>query len=332
MLAATPVASAQKRVPFQRSVTVASWGHTAYDAVLFERTLKRLKKNQHIDTITLLVVWAQDGKSSTRVQRGPISAPDRNLKAAIRAAKKMKLRVVLRPYIDPLDGTWRGQIEPTSRPAWFASYTAFIKRYATLAQREKVDGLVVGTEMTTLSGEEASWRSVVAAVRAKFKGFLAYQANWGGEEHSVKWWDAVDVISISAYYPVAAEPGVSTDQLAANWLGYTDQWDASHRWVDEIDALRQQYARPVMFGEIGYRSVPATAVEPWNTELRGDDPMAQTRAYEAAFRAWYRVPWFRGMHWWYVAPEDQGKGIKGTDHRMTASTLRVLGKWYAQKR
>src|SRR5688572_9918351 len=135
MLAATPVASAQKRVPFQRSGTVASWGHTAYDAVLLERTLKRLKKNQHIDTITLLMVWTQDGKTSTRIRRGPITAPDKNRKSAIRLAKKPKLRVVLRPYIDTLDGTWRGELQPTDRAKWFDSYLAFMQRYATLAQR-----------------------------------------------------------------------------------------------------------------------------------------------------------------------------------------------------
>jgi hypothetical protein len=325
-------AAAPKRVPFMRAVTLAAWGPTAYEPRSVKRTLQTLKKRQHVDAVTILVVWSQKNGKSVTVERGAATAPDKNVQGAIRAAKRLHLRVVLRPYVDPADGSWRGDIAPVSLQAWFASYGRFIRHYATLARVEHVDGFVVGSEMETIGGAIANWRALVAEVRRRFAGFVTYQVNWGGD-HAINWWDAVDAISISAYYPVAAAPGADVTQLEGGWYKLIDQFGVEHDWFGLIDGLRTMWQRPVMFGEIGYRPVPGAAVEPWNTELKGTDRHAQATAYEAALRVWYRVPWFRGMHWWYVAPDDAMiDGQAGADHRAGADALRVLRRWYAKPR
>ncbi len=330
LLAAAPSAqAATKRVPFQRSITLAEWGPTAYDPARTRAVLKRLKERQHVDTVTLLVVWTQAGETSTDVRPGSVTTPEARVRGAIRAARKLRLRVVLRPYIDRDDRGWRGDLHPESVPAWFASYGRFILRYASIARREKVSGFVVGSEMTTLSDEEGSWRDLVGAVRQRFGGWVAYQANWGGEESNITWWDAVDVISLSAYYPIAARPGLSAAQLAEGWKSLIDEYGQEQHWYARIEALKKRWGRPVMFGEIGYRPVPETAVEPWNTQLTGSDDRVQPAAYDAALRVWYRVPWFRGMHWWYVTPNDDAlNGRLGADHRPGPAALRTISRWY----
>ena len=330
-LPATAAGAEPKRVPFQRAVTLVEWGPSAYEPGQVRATLRRLKRQQRVDTVTIAVTWEQRDGSSTRIAPGPRAATPSRVRGAIRAAKALRMRVVLRPYVDREDNGWRGQITPTSVPSWFASYRRFINTYAAIARRERVDGFVVGSEMVTLSDEEARWRAVVRGVRKRFRGWVTYQANWGGEETAVRWWDAVDVISISAYYPVAARPGLSATQLAAGWHSLIDQWGDGHTWVGRIDALRTRWNRPVMFGEIGYRPVPETAMEPWNILLNGRDDRAQPAAYEAALRTWYRVPWFRGMHWWYVAPNGAAlDGHLGADHRPGKAALRTIRRWYAR--
>jgi hypothetical protein len=271
----------------------------------------------------------QDNGSSVVVAPGVDTQQPSRVRAAIRAAKALGLRVVLRPYVDRNDRGWRGEIQPTSVDAWFDSYGRYIRTYATIARRERVDGFVVGSEMVTMSGHADHWRALVASVRKRFRGWVTYQANWGGEENSVSWWDAVDVISISAYYPVAGRPGLSAAELASGWHALVDQHGAEHHWFAGVDVLRQRFKRPVMFGEIGYRTVPQTAMEPWNIGLQGEDAQAQSRAYDAALRTWYRVPWFRGMHWWYVAPNAPAlDGHFGADHRPGPAALRTLARWY----
>ena len=332
-LAAPASASAKpKSVPFGRAVTIASWGPTAYEPAKVAAKLRNLKKRQHVDTITLIVVWNQPNSTSVDIAPGPEAEPDANVVAAIRAARRLHMRVILRPYIDPLDGVWRGQIQPTSVSAWFKSYNAFILHYATIAQKQHADGFVVGSELATMAKQASQWRSLIRRVRSRFSGFLTYQANWGGEETNVTWWDALDAISISAYYPIAAAPGASVDTLVAGWFHLIDRDRGEHRWFATIEYLHNRYDRPVMFGEIGYRPVPEAAIQPWNVELTGSDPSVQANAYDAAFRVWYRVPWFRGMSWWYVAPDQSlVAGRPGELHQPGPAALRVLARWYAKK-
>lgn len=331
-LAGTGSATAAPTVPFQRSVTVGEWGPSAYKPAATKAALERLR-HRHVDTVTLFVVWEQDGPASTNIGPGGRTVRIANLVAAIRAARSLGMNVVLRPYIDRADGGWRGQLEPTSLDTWFASYKRFVVRFARLARREHVEGLVVGSEMVSLSDEAARWRSLVRALRKSFKGFLSYEANWD-EAESVTWWRSLDAISISAYYPLTVKVDYTTADLVRGWRAYQTPEHPAIDWFKRIEALHARYARPVIFGEIGYRTIVGAATKPWDTALPGARQLqAQKRAYAAAFRVWYRVPWFRGFHWWYVPPQQSlVVGFPGADHRIAKPTLRLIGSWYARKR
>ena len=63
------------------------------------------------------------------------SPSDELVMAAIREAHRLGLRVMLRPYIDVKDGSWRADITPSDVNAWFANYTAFINHYLDIAKR-----------------------------------------------------------------------------------------------------------------------------------------------------------------------------------------------------
>jgi hypothetical protein len=309
-------------VPFQRGMTVGEWGPSAYAPKKTRALLRSLARERHVDSVTLFVVWMQRDRTSTTIAPASKTAPRANLVKAIRAARAAGLKVVLRPYVERADGGWRGEIKPASVGAWFAAYKRFVLTYAALAQREHVTGLVVGTEMVSLSRLDADWRALVASVRHHFHGFVTYQANWD-EVGKVKWLDALDVISVSGYYPVATRPGESVPQLVSGWT----------RWFGKLQALHAQTGRPVMFGEIGYRTVTTAAVTPWDIEPAPFSASAQRNAYDAALRVWYRVPWFAGFHWWYLAPQRYLTAQrKGGDHRPTQATLQLVARWYAQRR
>ena len=69
-----------------------------------------------------------------------------------------------------------------------------------------------------------------------------------------------------------------------------------------ITSLRNEAfatGKPVVFTEIGYRSLPETSIHPgwWDTSSIVD-LAAQSNAYEAAYEAFAGRGWFAGMYWW----------------------------------
>lgn len=321
----------RSKVPFQRAVTVGEWGPTAFKPAPTRRLFDRLAR-RHVDTVTLFVVWMQDGGDSTRVQPGEKTARTKNVVKAMRAARSVGIKVVLRPYIDRVDNGWRGEIHPRSLEAWFSSYSHFVLDWARIAGREHALGFVIGSEMASVSGEAGRWRELAGRVRQRFKGFVTYQANWD-EAEKVTWWDAIDAISVSAYYPLTVDLDYTTADIVRGWRAYP-RAGGTVNWFERIEALARRFRRPVLFGEIGYRTVAGTAMRPWVAEpIGGASTAAQVRAYEAALRVWYRVPWFRGFHWWYLAPQRKLlAGLPGADHRPARATLDLLGRWYARRR
>ena len=111
----------------------------------------------------------------------------------------------LRPAVDTKDRTARAALRPRSVRAWFRSYRRFIQHYASLAERLDVDMLSVGLEYRSLDGpaHAADWRRVIRAVRARFSGSLTYGANGADAWTRVRFWDALDLIGIDAYFPLS---------------------------------------------------------------------------------------------------------------------------------
>jgi hypothetical protein len=83
---------------------------------------------------------------------------------------------------------------------WFASYKTFITHYASIAEDEGCELFSIGCEMVMTDHQSDRWRDVVAAVRNVYSGLITYNCD-KYQEANVDWWDSVDVISTSAYYP-----------------------------------------------------------------------------------------------------------------------------------
>ena len=304
------------RFPFERGVTVGEWGPTAYAPAATKRTFRTLKGPFGVDNVTLFVVWEQKDARSTRIGRPGRAAPRRRIAAAIEAARRAGLRVTLRPYLDRLDGGWRGQIAPSSLDRWFTSYEQFVLEFARVAQAHGVNTFVVGSEMVSISGESARWRRLVKRVRSRFHGTVTYQANWD-EADRLTWWDALDVDLDLRLLPPVARPvaigrrhrggmeAVSRGRSAPGELGGSGAATAQplsqagrvqrdrlpHRQPRDRRALEHRFARLPQPAHAGER-------------VRGRNPRLVS------------VPWFRGFDWWYVSPQPSlVLGLPGSDHR-----------------
>lgn len=249
------------------------------------------------------------------------TASDDDLIRVAAQAHSLGMRVVLKPHIEVADGSFRGQIRPGSPATWFATYTVMVERYAALAQQLGAETLVVGTELSSMSGYEQDWRRVIAAARARFAGKLTFAANWVAGARLVGFWDALDFIGVDAYMPLAPThaPNPSVKELQAAWQPY----------VRQLDELRRTYRKPVLFTELGYQSLLGTARRPAGLGNGDVSQAAQARAYEAAFRVWSKVDWFRGIWWWDWSAEGLNASVDDGSFRPAGKQAEnVLRRFY----
>jgi len=242
------------------------------------------------NTVVLVPTWYMERADSNRIEPDDSKTPDdAGLSQVIASARAAGLKVMLKPHVDVLDGTFRGDIQPSDPEAWFRSFGSFVGRYADIAASGGAELFAVGTELKSLSTDTEAWNSLIDAVRKRFPGEITYAANWD-EVWQVQFWDRLDMIGVDAYFPLSQEGERPTPESLAS------AWQPN---VDGLAALSDQWGLPVLVSEIGYPSQVGSTAHPW--EVRNGDPpdqQLQAMAYEAAFDAFSDKPWLRGILWW----------------------------------
>ncbi len=228
------------------------------------------------------------------------SESDAGIRRMAAEGRAAGVRVVLKPHLW-VRGGWTGDIAMRSEAdwqAWEAQYRLFALHYARLSAEIEAPLFVVGAELgRAVAARPAFWRSLIDEVRAVYPGPVTYAANWHDDYENVAFWDRLDYVGVQAYFPLAADarPPDSTALRQA--------------WEPHVAALRRvarQTGRPVLFTEIGYRSVPYAAREPWRWPERDEDtapdPDLQARLYQAFFDTVWPQPWFAGALFWKLYP------------------------------
>ena len=218
-------------------------------------------------------------------------------------AHESDMKVIIKPHIwigrYSGDGHWRDKIAFETEEDWHLweeSYAGFIMHYAELAERIGADILVVGTELASVArGRPSFWQRIIADVRSVYSGKLTYAANWWEEYEHVTFWDELDFIGVQAYFPIyEGEVRPNPDNLLAGW----------ERHSVPLQELSSKYERPVLFTEVGYRSVAYAASRPWvwasrrNEADETPDYEMQKFLYAALFEGVWTKPWFSGAILW----------------------------------
>ena len=216
-------------------------------------------------------------------------------------AKDKDLKVFLKPHLWLSGGEqnkWRSEIEMQNEAGWeqwFAEYSRFIMHYAMLADSLDIDMLSIGTELQKAAlSREADWRRLIEDVREVYDGKLTYAANWYEEYEYIQFWDMLDAVGIQAYFPISRVKEPSVDTLIAGWQ--------PHKAA--LEAFSRKTGKPILFTEIGYKSVASSTIEPWGWEtlqtLVADrlSVKTQANAYTAFFEVFWDEPWFEGAYIW----------------------------------
>lgn len=274
--------------------------------------------------VAVVVIWYQADRAASEIMPDPHrSLPDETVISMLRRLRAFGLRAFLRPMVDLHDGRWRGEIalaNEDQRDAWFHSYERFLTHYAELAAQEGVALLSVGVELEQMVQHEHRWRELIARVREIYPGPLTYSANWDSFAQ-VPFWDALDYVGIDAYFDLDVSPEPTVEALRAAW----------QPWIRQLREFAAQVRKPVLFTEIGVRSVQGASRHPWDWAYQAPISMQeQANYYEAFFRVLWRQPWLAGIYLWAwvpgrAGPEDPSYTVSG---KPAAS---IVQHWYTKQ-
>lgn len=248
-------------------------------------SLDELARTTGCNAIILPVCAWQDQPWSTVVDSDTpdvMSAEDAS--AVCTLAQNLGLQVILKAMVNCRNGSWRAYINFMDNPVptepsweeWFASYRRHVCLTADIARDNHAELLCVGCEMVSSDHREADWRQLVQEARKHYDGPVSYNCD-KYQEDRITWWDAVDIISSSGYYPLG-------------------DIESSFRRIEQV-ALKED--RPFMFMECGCPSRHGSEHRPNDWTFGGEtDRTAQDTWYQAFTEAILRHPFVRGTGWW----------------------------------
>ncbi len=302
-------------VAWQKSMTMYPVSPTDFGSNDFKQTVSHMK-SLGFNYITLILPYIEQTSYSTDIIPSSVTPTDASVVSAIQYIHSQGMGVVLSLHVDPIDGQWRAHLNPSSRTLWFSNYSSLLTKYATLAEQNQVEKYCVGTELISMSSGQVNpdnttkWHSMIAAVRNIYHGKVFYDANWGNgnsfenEAPQIGFWDALDYIGISAYYELGGDGSVAS--LKSSW----DNWNKTN-----ITPIQQQFNKPILFSEMGYRSVTNARLQPWNSGAQGAyDPQEQVNDYTALLEYWNNYSFLEGIALWYAASPANTGGSGNTDY------------------
>jgi len=309
---ATATAPAVQRRPAERDAFAAGrhrgvcfahslGGDDGYGSPASAASLAELRK-LGVDWVSITPFGFLADPHATEIRRLHGESDDR-LRAVTAQAHAAGMRVLLKPHLWLRPPHWVGDVTQNDEAGWrvfFAAYEELVVHYARLGREAGVDALLVGNELQGTTQRDADWRHLIAAARREFPGPIGYGANYG-EVERVPFWDALDFIGVSAYFPLVEEAAPSRQQMVAAWTPI----------VARLATLSLRWDRRVVFTEIGYPAAQWAAWRPWELPAGAErNAQLQADAYAAFLEAVWPQPWLGGAYWWkwFSGEGEHGRG------------------------
>ena len=238
-------------------------------------------------------------------------------------AKQLGMHTMLKPQIW-VRGSWPGDIEMSSEEDWaafFDAYYRWMRHYALLAEINGFNSVCIGVELSKATlAKEKEWRYLIQQIRGIYNGPLTYAANWGTEFEKLQFWDVLDFIGLNCYYPLSKKEQPTKQELKHGF----------DKVVQKIETVTERFNKPLMFTEIGFRSVDGTWKDPHEEDQgRNFNEQSQALAYEVIFEGVHEKDWYKGIFWWKWPSYLDYKGPINTGFAPTHKKAEaVTQKWF----
>jgi hypothetical protein len=225
---------------------------------------------------------------------------DDELKEGIAFAQRIGLAVALKPTVNCKNGVWRAFVnffdeDVPCEPKWsnwFSAYEAFQLHYARIAEEMGVQMHIAGCEMVMADRRDAQWRTLIKCIKEIYSGQVSYNCD-KYQEHRTPWWDCVDVISSSGYYPLGA-------------------WDQE---LTRIENVVRHFNKPFFFAETGCMSRRGASNIPNAWSMEGEySEEEQAEWYADMLNHCKGKVWLNGYVFWdwrSLPGVNTGYGAKG---------------------
>lgn len=263
-------------------------------------------KELGISHVTLVQFGFQQSIDSPEIRMNPnaqwYSESDLCARELAQSADSLEMKIILKPHLWLGHYNSKGQArssigfsEENLWQEWEADYTKFLLHYAHLAEQIGAEILVIGTELARSTRERPQyWQRLIATIRMVYKGQLTYAANWWKEYEEIQFWNQLDYVGIQAYFELSNEPTPTNVMLTDGWKPH----------IQTMSGLSKRLNRPVLFTELGYRSISDAAAKPWRWPSHDEIGQAtpkndiQVQLYHVFFNEIWHEPWFQGAILW----------------------------------
>jgi hypothetical protein len=167
---------------------------------------------------------------------------------------------------------------------------------------------------------EKEWRRIIRAVRSVFKGKLTYSANWDGVDR-VGFWDALDLIGVQAYFPLAPENEP-----------YPTEAKIEARWAEHLTRLRRlsddHGKKPILLTELGFSRSRQAATHPWLPRVDDGAQVLELRRrlIATSLKTIEREPRIAGLFFWKWIPGRLGHD-RDFSMRDPEAKAALLSRW-----
>jgi hypothetical protein len=231
------------------------------------------------------------------------------IEKTISYAHSSDVKVMLKPQIWSPDG-WIGDYTLTSEKEWKKwedELTEYILYYAQLAADNNVELFCLGTEMKAHKAARPNFfKNLIPKIKEIYCGKLTYSSNWDNYK-SVNFWDQLDYIGLSAYFPLNEK-----DTPEVNYL--VNQWKPVEK---ELAKYSKELGKPILFTEYGYLSVDGSGGKTWLLEKKVRrlpiNEVAQANCFKALYQVFGEKDYWAGGFIWKWFPH--GKGGEGYNER-----------------
>lgn len=248
--------------------------------------------------------FGRKGETSIRynLERQWWGEKEEGIVETLNLARQKNLKILLKPQVY-FHGSWPGDLDFDNEKDWLEwekSYREFIFFYLDIANRLDIEMFCIGTEFKKSEKKRNSfWVKLIKEAREKYCGELTYSANWDSYD-DIKFWNELDYIGISAYFPLLNKPTPKVNEIIKAWSPYSKQ----------LEKYSKRFNKKILFTEYGYLSVDGTTFNNWDLEKKiyslNKNENAQANALEAMYRVFFDEPYWAGGFLWKWFPNNRG--------------------------
>ncbi|MEL6274656.1 MAG: hypothetical protein AAFU03_06130, partial [Bacteroidota bacterium] len=287
----------RKESVFQRGMTFAHEGYRTHNGYGGSTVKASLDSLSGLNVNSIAIVPYSYLRDPNKMGELPVvydagAENDEAVRYSIQQAHQRGWTTMLKPQIW-INSAWPGDVDFDSEEGWnqfFDRYTEWIAHYAILAEIEGAESLCIGTELvkTTLKHPER-WREMIQLLRKLYGGQLTYAANWGEEFENFTFWDALDIIGLNSYYPLAEGLDAGDEELLAG----------AQAWFAKAETVAEKFNKKWWLTEVGFRSVRAAWENPHaEAGSRSASNPCQERCFGAMVTAAGNAERLNGMYVW----------------------------------